>query len=404
MSNIFIADIVGINTYAIPETDVALAAATAGLGTLLSGVVGLSYTSILAWVEDSHGPGGAEGVRTLNCMLQQVQYLGSECPSSAQVDILGIAIEAALEADVDITTIGIQQYNIFQTGAYQFWQRDGVSGFLYPADSDDDVAIGDVAAPVGMWFNTGKFVMGADSMNTTEMMLVYEDNSLFDGIGAKFRLAKTLADDKESWIGSSVYVDHQGGDCNDGGSGGYRGFVSDGRYNPGGAYSLVKWVGFDETFNCSTAGARVTECAGFIAQCNNAAGSDITDRYNFYVATPAAGGTIASSHGVYIDTQAAVSPTDAYAIYQSSIYDLNYFAGHVVVGNTAPSSSSCGIQVRSVTRALVVSRMTTAQRDLIAVQIVGMVLYNTTTSKLQVCTVAGVASPPGVAGTWVDLN
>jgi hypothetical protein len=113
MSNLFITNIVGTNDFAVPTSDAELDTATTELDTLLSGVSNLAYTRVLAWVEDSGGPGGAEGTRTLNCLLETITYSSEECPSESEVDTLTAAIESTLEADADITSIGTQYVVIF---------------------------------------------------------------------------------------------------------------------------------------------------------------------------------------------------------------------------------------------------------------------------------------------------
>ena len=172
MSNIFITEIVGASTYAIPTNDAELAAATAGFNTILSGVANLAYDRVLAWVEDAGGPDGAEGVRSLNCLVEKFTYLAKECPDESQVDTMTAAIEAALEADVNITSIGQQQVHIFQAGAYFLWNRDAAGGFLYPTTTTDDVAVGGHVAPTGKWFDDGDLVLGAAAMSGAEKLRV----------------------------------------------------------------------------------------------------------------------------------------------------------------------------------------------------------------------------------------
>ena len=172
MSNIFITDIVG--TIGIPGNDAQLSAATTTLDGLLSGVANLDYDRVLAWVEDQAGPDGGEGIRTLCCLVEKFTYLTQECPSETQVDTLGAAIEAALEADASITTVGEQQYHLFQAGAYFLWNRDAAGGFLYPNTVSDDVAVGGHAAPKGKWFDDGDLVLGTDSMSGVERLRVYD--------------------------------------------------------------------------------------------------------------------------------------------------------------------------------------------------------------------------------------
>lgn len=170
MSNIFITDIVG--TIGIPSNDIQLATATSTLDGLLSGVANLTYDRVLAWVEDQAGPNGAEGIRTLNCMVEKFTYIGDECPSEANVDALGAAVEAALEGDPSITSIGQQQYHLFQAGAYFLWQRDAAGGFLYPTITTDDIAVGGHVAPAGKWFDDGDLVLGDSTMAGTERLRV----------------------------------------------------------------------------------------------------------------------------------------------------------------------------------------------------------------------------------------
>lgn len=68
-----------------------------------------------------------------------------------------------------------------------------------------------------------------------------------------------------------------------------------------------------------------------------------------------------------------------------------YNNGNLGVGTTAPAAI---LDVTSTTSAFLPPRMTEAQRDLIATPVNGMVLYNSTTNKLQV----------RAAGAWVDLH
>jgi hypothetical protein len=182
MSNIFITDIVGTSTYAIPTNDAELAAATSGFDTILSGVANLAYDRVLAWVEDQAGPNGAEGIRTLNCLVEKFTYLTKECPSETEVDTLGAAIEAALEADANITSIDQQQYHLFQAGAYFLWNRDASGGFLYPNTPTDDVAVGPFASPNGKWFDDGDLVLNGNTMSGTEVLRV-SGSALIDSNG-----------------------------------------------------------------------------------------------------------------------------------------------------------------------------------------------------------------------------
>lgn len=68
-------------------------------------------------------------------------------------------------------------------------------------------------------------------------------------------------------------------------------------------------------------------------------------------------------------------------------------AGNVGVGTAAPNAAA-QLDVASTTRGFLPPRMTTAQRDLISSPPDGLVLYNTSTNKLQV----------RAASAWVDLH
>jgi len=170
MSNIFITNIAG--SIGIPNDDAQLASATSTLDALLSGVAGLDYDRLLAWVEDFGGPDGAEGPRSLNCMVEKFTFLGKECPSESETDTMTTLIESTLEASASIDTIGVQQVNIFQTGAYFLWNRDSVGGFLYPNVATDDVAVGPFASPNAKWFSEGDLVLGDDTMAGSERLRV----------------------------------------------------------------------------------------------------------------------------------------------------------------------------------------------------------------------------------------
>jgi len=117
VSNLLVSDVVGTGVYAIPSTDVQLTSCNNGLAAALATVPGLNFERAIALVKDSGGPSGAEGTRTLNCLIAGVRYGGEECPDETECDALFAAIEAALEFCIfppgsAISSIGLQEFNI----------------------------------------------------------------------------------------------------------------------------------------------------------------------------------------------------------------------------------------------------------------------------------------------------
>jgi len=106
--------------------------------------------------------------------------------------------------------------------------------------------------------------------------------------------------------------------------------------------------------------------------------------------------TINRLRGFYYHEPFGVASANAHGVY---IRDAqSYMEGGLRIGGTPLSDDritdvSVGLEVDSTTKAFLPSRMTTAQRNsLTAVD--GMVLYNTTTDKLQT----------RAAGSWIDLH
>lgn len=109
MSQIFITDVIGTGTYAVPSNDTQLLAAKAGFDSILSGMTSLTYESVSAWVTDSDIPAGP---RTLNCLVSGIQYGGTICPNASATDAMLLAIKTALEGDPNITSVSVENVNI----------------------------------------------------------------------------------------------------------------------------------------------------------------------------------------------------------------------------------------------------------------------------------------------------
>ncbi len=115
------------------------------------------------------------------------------------------------------------------------------------------------------------------------------------------------------------------------------------------------------------------------------------------IAIPNGTTTITRLNGYKFDLPFGDPGTTTWGFYASPTCH-NYLAGNLMIGGTAGSddtvaNSSVGLELKSTTKAFLPSRMTGTERDALTA-VDGMVLYNTTTSKLQV----------RAGGSWVDLH
>lgn len=95
-------------------------------------------------------------------------------------------------------------------------------------------------------------------------------------------------------------------------------------------------------------------------------------------------GSITNGYALYINGHGS-AVTNKYAIYQDGTADLNVFLGQTVYGATSKSAAAI-IQIDSTTQGFRLPRMTTTQRDAIASPVAGLLIYNTSTNKLNVYT------------------
>lgn len=95
-------------------------------------------------------------------------------------------------------------------------------------------------------------------------------------------------------------------------------------------------------------------------------------------------GAITNGYSIYINPHTSIV-TNKYAIYQEGTGDLNVFFGGTIFG-AATKNASAKVQIDSTTQGFLPPRMTTVQRDAIASPVAGLVVYNTSTNKLNVFT------------------
>jgi hypothetical protein len=93
--------------------------------------------------------------------------------------------------------------------------------------------------------------------------------------------------------------------------------------------------------------------------------------------------TYTTRTGLYLLPIDAANVGVAYGIYQEGTVDQNYFGGVTGFGVTT-NNASAKVQIDSTTQGFLPPRMTTTERDAITSPAAGLVIYNTTTNKLNV--------------------
>jgi hypothetical protein len=97
-------------------------------------------------------------------------------------------------------------------------------------------------------------------------------------------------------------------------------------------------------------------------------------------------------HRMHFNGKFTVNAQNDYGDFVFQVNGNGYFSGNIAAGTTSPNASAI-VDLTSTTRGFLPPRMTTTQRDAISSPAAGLVIYNTTTSKLQVYTTS-----------WTDLH
>jgi hypothetical protein len=97
-------------------------------------------------------------------------------------------------------------------------------------------------------------------------------------------------------------------------------------------------------------------------------------------------------HRMHVNGKFTVGGLTDYGDFVFQVNGNGYFSGNIAAGTASPNASAI-VDLTSTTRGFLPPRMTTTQRDAISSPAAGLVIYNTTTSKLQVYTTS-----------WTDLH
>jgi hypothetical protein len=154
-------------------------------------------------------------------------------------------------------------------------------------------------------------------------------------------------------------------------------------------------IGGGTTFT-QTSGTR--NYFNFIDSFSPASGTAIHNRMVFGGTLNQTGGANGITRGIYLNQtvtavadfraiEIAAGGTNTKGIYQTDATTVNNFVGGTMFGSTSAPSAVAAVEISSTTKGLLLPRMTTTQRDAITA-VAGLLIYNTTTAKLNIYTTA----------------
>ena len=165
-------------------------------------------------------------------------------------------------------------------------------------------------------------------------------------------------------------------------------------YHYGTGVISVGEVTNSKVVNMST-GTITTADAGLFSVHNEVSGGTMTNAYALRpIIYNAAGATMGTAVGVYINWNnsgtintgfgvyiQSIVATNSYGIYQEGSNNINYFAGKVGIG-TGISYASAILEISSTTKGFLPPKMTAAQRNAITSPTSGLMIYNIDSNKL----------------------
>jgi hypothetical protein len=216
----------------------------------------------------------------------------------------------------------------------------------------------------------GQVGINEDTPSSARWLSIVDDSTSSASVG--IRVEADFSTAKSSAYGFQYYLDYSG------------------------SSTLSSVYGIDVAVACNGTGCSINTFYGLRARMGAATGETISTARVLYAGfdTSASGGTINNAYGLYVaDLNNASTTTSAYAVWISNqtassntfgIYQLgsatkNYFGGQVGLGTNSPNTSAA-LEISSTTRALIVSRMTTTQRNALT-PVNGMIIYNTSTNQ-----------------------